>query len=287
LPAPGNAVTSTTADGNYLLPVNFEAHCKACHPLTLRTEALPSRASRFEEAIPHGLTSPEVGQFLRRIFAEELLANDLKLRQQEISSERALPDKPESPQQISMRERLQQAVRDSLVRVRTDCLKCHIASPRDAATPDEIPAFESTSISRVWFRHARFDHSAHRAVSCLDCHPASSAAETQTWIAGLVAGKETKDLSAADDDRVLIPGLEKCVECHAPARMNGERATGGARFDCVECHTYHDGHAALGEGSTAGQERRFLPSGVGSAKRDGTKAFSAAEFLSPAAAKAD
>jgi hypothetical protein len=29
-----------------------------------------------------------------------------------------------------------------------------------------------------------------------------------------------------------MPKLDVCAQCHSPA--------GGARFDCAECHRYHD-----------------------------------------------
>lgn len=71
---------------------------------------------------------------------------------------------------------------------------------------------------RRWYTSSRFDHGAHRFMSCVDCH-------------GKAAG------SAFTSD-VLLPTMESCVSCHAP-RTTGTLA-GGATTSCTACHSYHD-----------------------------------------------
>jgi hypothetical protein len=113
----------------------------------------------------------------------------------------------------------------------TTCQKCHPAldpakGVNQTIAPAEIPA--------VWFKHARFDHTAHRAVDCRECHE-----------------QATKSTASAD---VLLPGIATCVKCHAPVSGVGQAATGGARHDCITCHTYHGGDQPLhGRGSRARQ----------------------------------
>ena len=52
-----------------------------------------------------------------------------------------------------------------------------------------------------------------------------------------------------------IPGIDNCRQCHAPASVNANsEPRGGVRFDCVECHRYHNGERPL--------------QGLGAAQRD-------------------
>jgi hypothetical protein len=65
-------------------------------------------------------------------------------------------------------------------------------------------------------------------------------------------GKPVKDASWLGTD-YLNPGIDNCVQCHAPAKSNagwlgmGPTAspTGGVSFDCTECHRYHNGDNTL------------------------------------------
>lgn len=50
----------------------------------------------------------------------------------------------------------------------------------------------------------------------------------------------------------MLPAIKNCVQCHAPASGTASGTTGGVRFDCVACHSYHHGDAPLeGLGSKA------------------------------------
>ena len=84
---------------------------------------------------------------------------------------------------------------------------------------------EPANIPTVWFKHARFDHTAHRGVACALCH-----------------GDVTLSRTQAD---VLLPSVKVCQACHAPAGEFGGRLVGGARHDCVQCHRYHGGDLPL------------------------------------------
>jgi hypothetical protein len=101
----------------------------------------------------------------------------------------------------------------------------------DRWNPDREVRIKKTNVPNVWFLSAAFDHSAHRAVSCRDCHERAYRDSTQ-------ASHESKD--------VLIPSIKVCLECHGPSRR-GDSGTrlGGAGSDCTECHRYHNGDAAL------------------------------------------
>jgi hypothetical protein len=119
----------------------------------------------------------------------------------------------------------------------------------DSLKPHEPPAFriQPQSTTPIWFSHARFDHSAHRALECSACR------------AGAYPG------SSASGD-TLVPGISNCVQCHAPQRHEGDKLVGGARFDCSECHRYHHGDAPL--------------QGLGAAARGPREKMTVQQFLS-------
>lgn len=77
---------------------------------------------------------------------------------------------------------------------------------------DKLPAIVKTAIPARWLPHSRFDHRAHRAVACADCH--------------------TGALKSAATEDVLLPSIAVCRQCH--------QDSAGARAACVECHLYHD-----------------------------------------------
>src|SRR5262249_391726 len=93
------------------------------------------------------------------------------------------------------------------------CLKCHESSGMNQGVPKEIVP---TQVPAVWFKHARFNHTAHRAVDCNECHSAAQGSKTR--------------------DDMMIPKIDNCRKCHAPL-SNGN----SVRYDCAECHTYHNG----------------------------------------------
>jgi hypothetical protein len=112
----------------------------------------------------------------------------------------------------------------------TGCAKCHLLND------DSVPFFERTvravRARDVWYEDALFNHIAHRAVSCRECH--SGAYPIVDPHQALIELEPT-----------LVPQVKKCMECHTtPQETNGKLA-GGARSDCVECHRYHVGSAPL------------------------------------------
>ena len=40
---------------------------------------------------------------------------------------------------------------------------------------------------------------------------------------------------------ILLPGIDNCRSCHAPAKFVAGVAQAGVNHDCVECHSYHHG----------------------------------------------
>jgi hypothetical protein len=79
--------------------------------------------------------------------------------------------------------------------------------------PADAPSVRPTQVPARWLDGARFSHTRHEVLGCLDCH------------AGATASKETSD--------VLLPGIASCVGCH-------HDGGGGAVSRCTTCHDYHD-----------------------------------------------
>jgi len=95
-----------------------------------------------------------------------------------------------------------------------------------------------TNVPQIWMPQAKFNHAPHRAMSCQECHPVS-----------VNTTADLQQVSWRDDDRVLLPQRSLCVKCHAP---QSEITSAGARFDCVECHNYHNlDHPLAGLGAAA------------------------------------
>jgi hypothetical protein len=203
--------------GAHMLPITYEIQCKACHPLTFD-------AGKPEWSVPHRLQPPQVKEFLRSAYAAQFLSENPKILDQPLLTRRPLPGKVTGEIEKTARTYRDDKVAKAekiIFGGKTTCAECHAYEPAGAALPQRIVP---PAVPDVWFKHARFDHRAHRAVDCLQCH-----------------GQATVSTESAD---VLIPGIDKCLECHGPARGSGTSARGGARYDCTECHRYHNGDGA-------------------------------------------
>jgi hypothetical protein len=218
---PAAAVLPSRRSGAYMLPITYEAHCRACHPLTFeRKDPDDPKSGRF--TLAHRLDLKEAHTALEGRYTALVLADKAKAFERFVPL-RPLPGKlleEDKKEQLAklIRERVERAERD-LFQSRRGCGECHYTQmDKDGIVPKTI---EPTRVQDVWFRHALFDHTAHRAVDCLQCH----------------AGVRTSE----DKKNVLLPPMSTCLECHAPRTAAGGTPHGGARFDCVECHRYHNG----------------------------------------------
>jgi hypothetical protein len=233
--------------GNYMLPINFELHCQACHQLTYagRTKPAESKAensarylvAKENETVPHGWSDSQLRHYLTQVLDMQfinnpdrnLLSAPLESAVQEPLEKWRLPNRPpkseELPQTIG--EYLQEELQAAVKNLRLQCIECHQMSPE----PDRLEV-QPVSIRPAWFAYAKFNHAAHRAVSCQACHSGAYPSELPA---------EPAAIQTLDSDPSFIPGRQLCLECHSPAQGNSAAATGGARFDCVECHGYHHG----------------------------------------------
>jgi hypothetical protein len=224
--------------GAYPLPVSFERHCVACHPL-------PYDPADPAKRLPHGLEPEPMQQRLVAAMLEESAAGRAALDAP--LPPRALPANPPEP---ALPETIRTQVRDRVEKARGFtrgvCGKCHEAvdaplpvasllrgpvGPTAASGEAETETWfrvPPVGVPDVWLKKARFNHVPHRGVDCRGCHEAAYPA---------VASGAASPL---DNAIVMIAGRESCTGCHAPSGLDASGKTvGGVRFDCVECHGYH------------------------------------------------
>jgi hypothetical protein len=232
--------------GDFMLPVTYENHCRACHPL------------QFDPRIPdgpirHGLSAREVVDELRRLYTSDVIAREPNLLRRFVPP-RPIPGPPEASEVVRAREAVEDKVvgaikllfvtnadeaaraRDGLPAGRRGCIECHelksvppaLVSSHDAESLEVQPVV----VRSLWFESAKFNHSKHRAVECASCHKGAP---------------QSKDQSGS-----LLPGVAECIDCHAHATVRNGQARGGVSSACTECHWYHNGdHPGQGLGATA------------------------------------
>jgi predicted CXXCH cytochrome family protein len=230
---PEAALLPHRAAGGNPLPITYDAQCKACHPLTFDDKEPPA---------PHRVQPAALQEQFERLYAGRLFQDQLPLQKLNIRRDGRL-DRPED---LGLRE-ARAAVRDTtaaalgkvLSQGPNACAKCHLF---DRPTPPAPAPVRTLRAHDVWYKHARFTHLAHRSFECKKCH------------AGAYPEATDASQPPAELETALVPEVTKCQECHGPDRPINGQPTAGARFDCVECHRYHNGEAPL--------------QGIGAAARD-------------------
>ncbi len=245
------AVLPPRAAGKYMQPIVYENQCKACHPLTVE-KATPDAPAL---TVQHGLQPDQVHAFLTDAYVSRYLSKDRDklLNAPFVPPSRTRPgQKPgELPaDQVKMRDDMNRWVRDRetyIFKGNATCGECHKYTVPLAEIPQlfegtnlgEAPKFkiERPQIPTVWLKYARFDHSSHRALDCKACHE------------GAYPDSKVDDrhdpYQTRKADQILVPNLDNCVQCHAPAATVAGKRQGGARSNCTECHKYHHGDAPL------------------------------------------
>jgi hypothetical protein len=228
---PAAAVLPNRAAGAAMLPITYENQCRACHSL---------RFDRKEDAVvAHRLQPAQVASFLEQYYTGQYIREHGD-RFGAFVPRYPLPGKLPAEAADKARKEIEvdaaKAERnifnprtaEQFVFGRSTCAECHEYQKRDASqvVPDAILP---TGVPDLWYPHAVFDHSAHRAVDCLQCH-APVASEGKS-------GSETSLTQLG----MSLPQVETCQKCHAPRSTVGNVAHGGARSDCTECHRYHNG----------------------------------------------
>ncbi len=235
--ASGPDVVSPRSSGDYMRPVIYETHCQACHPLNFKPPSDPSWEPDSSEVIPHRLKPDQIRQFLDRAYSALILKQDPSLWDWVVLPPRDLPHKPVTEEEVTRRLQLERGISEASSHLHAECSKCH-----KLAEASPLPQVETVKVPQVWLQHARFDHARHKATKlvCRDCHGGASLNDAPpAWTKDLRVAPPIDGAAGLDNGEVLIPGIQKCLECHAAVVSKDGQLRGGARFDCVECHRYH------------------------------------------------
>jgi hypothetical protein len=175
--------------------------------------------------LPHRLNAEQLDKRVRERELARLVRDEPELQTR---LETVPGNKPPALLTETLREQIEREVQNSARHLHTKavCAKCH-QTPNTAesdAAANKFPQVTAVEVPAIWLQHASFDHSAHRAVTCIECHGGAYSNHAQ---ASRLAGD------------VLLPNIDNCVRCHAPRRRIEGEFVGGARHDCVECHDYH------------------------------------------------
>ncbi len=245
-------------DRHFMKPIHFERHCQECHPLLFDNDRFPG------QSVPHE-TPDVVRGFLTEMYTMRTLRGEL-LPQPATDQPNQLALRPVPGHRdfgkltkdqakivlddVAAAEELAQQHKHSLFGYEASggCRYCHQLEPLVEKAPTSLANWRVVppNIPERWLLDATFHHGSHRMLDCTACH------------ADAGKSKSTGD--------VLIPSIAVCRTCHSEspgqgagavagqiADGQGQRAEGqgslrellsrtmqGARFDCVECHRYHD-----------------------------------------------
>jgi predicted CXXCH cytochrome family protein len=263
-----SAVLPPRASGATMLPITYENQCRACHPLEVAA-TVGSKEVRLP--VKHRLQPAELHQELENLVIGETLKQD-PTSLNRLEPKRRIPGRPEQADERT-RELVNAAVftaeRKLFGGEKNTCTECHhfreadgclLSTPAPPESPDQ-PVLSFThvtvapaAIPQLWLRRATFEHTAHRTLTCRECHARAYA--------------DAPSASTTSRD-VLLPGLATCLQCHAPPGGSLDQPQGGASTSCVECHRYHNGDAPL--------------QGLGASARDATLERDIKAFLRGAA----
>ncbi len=251
----------------YMKPINYESHCKSCHPLTFDVDkfALAPDGQKLPITVPHE-TPDVVRGYLAKVYsldAPEKAADPNAINPDPLAElRRGFPGRDfeanltkdrakklfvklkEEEQKLYPLDYLQNemARRDSqkvLFKENGACALCHDIRKYDTKElalkgkpkSSEPWAIVPPKIPQRWYKHSWFRHDSHRMVSCVECH------------IDLKTGEPVYKSASTGD--VLMPNRQNCMKCHRTGAVEqtgqgGDSHLLGARADCVECHGYHD-----------------------------------------------
>jgi hypothetical protein len=243
------SVLRPRSPGAYFLPITYENQCRPCHVLTARAVDDPLSP---KIVIPHRLQPCQVHDFLWGVFVNHYDRGKHKEHFQKKLSNLKSKEKmaEENRKDIDLEKGIEfifqkkvETIERILYPEKQTCRECHQYTLQEGRPVPK--AIEPTHVPEVWLQRALFNHAAHRTVACEECH--------------------SQALTSDKSENVLLPDIDTCVKCHAPGK--------GARFDCAECHRYHDGakHRRDGAGLFFGA--------LGSSQRDPKNKMSIQQFL--------
>jgi len=177
-----------TAQSGRMVTVDFDRSCRSCHSLDFD--------ARVHEQAPHTF-APAVLQFVQQKMSAVAPGDQAAL------------------------------IRAETIVFREKCSLCHTVSgaqelPHAVNTNFEAPQVTAFTQPEQFFSESVFNHSAHSAVQCVECHAAALTSNS---------GKD-----------VLLPGIATCQRCHdGMSNPQGTLPSGHAESGCALCHLYHEG----------------------------------------------
>lgn len=244
----GGSESDPQSQSGHFAPIKYDRHCAACHQLTIDEVKNENKAGSDDiqvkpkpdlasDRVPHGLVRHELEQAILGLMQKRGGKPEGGVREQ---YERLLG----KPKNELVAEEIAKATTDLEQKRRlTDlaCKKCHAGQDpfSEAGITARIPA--------MFLQHARFNHSPHRDMNCLQCHPQARGhtvgPEVAKSQAGLFDVEKYAQPSTKSSD-IMITNYDSCVQCHRPiASSPPNKIFGtvmhGVRSDCAECHTYH------------------------------------------------
>ncbi len=206
----------TESTGAFYKPPSFEGSCKACHSLQFDKR-------NPDLSVPHGNVDAVVA-FLRSAPAqyadyarqrkgiqtarevENFVASELQELRSQYGSGEELEARIFFSNDISAPTSDSGRLGQSGRALFPGCAYCH-----EVRHGNNRPEVTAPVIKTRWFTKGRFDHKAHVAFACAECH------------------QTAMSMSASD---LLLPGQQTCARCH------NSQGVGGT--DCMLCHQYHN-----------------------------------------------
>lgn len=261
----------TLSLGKYMSMPNYEQHCNVCHSVDfLPDQALdPDTNERvFKSAfeierfgIEHGARPQDIEQDLKLYFAVQFLNPNEEVKKQiKKGGMNMLPRSPTRVWNSELTKQLTAAkyadeIASAVREIKKSCLHCHLESDEkhESGLP-LIRTVDENSSGRgvyqdVWLKHGKFDHSSHREVSCLECHPLNDGKS------GLKVGELDSPMItglARNGSQANTGKLKYCVDCHDASKygksVTADSSDGSdstpiryAPADCTTCHSFHGG----------------------------------------------
>ncbi len=219
--------------GTSFEPTVYATDCKSCHPLDVR---LTTPAGQREVvSIPHGLQPTAIRQQLTHAAIGVSMGpkpDPRKNPTERVELPGRFPKFSRSlPAETEIGDMVQKAERILFGPGKGTCTECHSYKASNGridlllkgTSPEAVKIAAVNDVSS-WFPSAKFDHAAHRGVTCQSCH---QPADSQSFAPSIA------DMS--------IAGKAVCAACHAPSGFDPKWnvATGGAGHACTDCHRYH------------------------------------------------
>lgn len=266
--APRENLLPARAEGAYYLPVNFEKHCQACHPIAINLKTREGHDVRLD--LPH---RKQLNDFSDTLY--DRVTRIFLINEGGASAKSDLPsrlDKPLFPVTTEGKEKLKEAFDDAKKKLfdptkgklndsirntgergdlaiktsGTTCQKCHTVTQDQVSKELFVKPGNTPS---VWFEHAKFSHVGHRAMKCAECHKNYAGDTSYDPSSGALRWEDPEQWddpkSGIKQPKVDIAGVEECQKCHSPAREENGVQFGGVRHDCTDCHRYHNAEFPL------------------------------------------